>query len=512
MPKASDSNQVISIDLKFFNKIKNKNNNSVSISDNPKDLISERIYVLYLVDEFTKFTRGQVIKDKTPRSVIEGIEENWIRRGPGWPTIGFFSDQGTEFCNEMLREYVKKVGCSHRSTPAFSPWSNGTNERNHGAVDKTVMKLLEEHPDMSLQEAVDESCFWKNNEVMKTGFSSHQLMWGKGTAIPGVAGGSLAIDSPVQNDEVSAILARHHQTRMLHAQADTDRRVKAMLSERRKEYKDYQFQPGERVMVKDKDKPIWDETKVHSQEGNNVNIFKDGRINSVPLMRVKPAGPVEQEEERKEENEKKEEEEEEIEEKEEERKEEKRGKEKIRPKKGDKIKFNLIDEEGSFEGQVTKVGKSSGKDKHRCWIRFEDEETKSYDFSYEVEKWNKVNMVHFTEEVKETETRKEIRQKEIEMEQEGTKILYYAMREDILEDEKKVNDVLVTEIPKKLHGSPEVIEAKELEMSNFIKFGAYQEVEDEGQPRITSRWVVTEKEAHDGQKKRIKARLVVRGF
>ena len=67
------------------------------------------------------------------------------------------------------------------------------------------------------------------------------------------------------------------------------------------------------------------------------------------------------------------------------------------------------------------------------------------------------------------------------------------------------------EIPKKLHGAPEVIAAKELEMSNFYKFGAYQEVDDVRQPRITSRWVVTEKDIHDALKK-IKSRLVVRGF
>ena len=69
-----------------------------------------------------------------------------------------------------------------------------------------------------------------------------------------------------------------------------------------------------------------------------------------------------------------------------------------------------------------------------------------------------------------------------------------------------------TEIPRKYHNAPEVIEAKESEITNFNRFEAYEEVDDIGQTRITSRWFVTEKEAHDGMKKRIKARLVVRGF
>ena len=37
-------------------------------------------------------------------------------------------------------------------------------------------------------------------------------------------------------------------------------------------------------------------------------------------------------------------------------------------------------------------------------------------------------------------------------------------------------------------------------------------MEDSGQDRITSRWVITMKEAHDGQKTKFKARLVARGF
>ena len=81
-----------------------------------------------------------------------------------------------------------------------------------------------------------------------------------------------------------------------------------------------------------------------------------------------------------------------------------------------------------------------------------------------------------------------------------------------IEDQKKYNKVLATEIPKKFHKSPEVIEAKAAEISNFIRFDAFAEVEDLGQPRISSGWVVTEKLNHDGMKVKNKARLVVRGF
>ena len=52
---------------------------------------------------------------------------------------------------------------------------------------------------------------------------------------------------------------------------------------------------------------------------------------------------------------------------------------------------------------------------------------------------------------------------------------------------------MVTEIPRKFHNTPEVLQAKKDEINNFQKFDAYKEVEDVGQKKITSRWVVTQK-------------------
>ena len=62
------------------------------------------------------------------------------------------------------------------------------------------------------------------------------------------------------------------------------------------------------------------------------------------------------------------------------------------------------------------------------------------------------------------------------------------------------------------HNKPEVKEAKVVEMRNLRDYETFEEVEDCGQERISSRWVITVKEAHDGQKTKYKARLVARGF
>ena len=70
----------------------------------------------------------------------------------------------------------------------------------------------------------------------------------------------------------------------------------------------------------------------------------------------------------------------------------------------------------------------------------------------------------------------------------------------------------VVELPLKEHKRPEVMEAKQKEIENLKHYNTFEEVNDENQERITMRWVITQKEKHDGQKESFKARLVARGF
>ena len=46
----------------------------------------------------------------------------------------------------------------------------------------------------------------------------------------------------------------------------------------------------------------------------------------------------------------------------------------------------------------------------------------------------------------------------------------------------------------------------------MLDFDTFEEVKDEGQKTVGSRWVITRKEVHDGQKTAFKARIVAKGF
>ena len=67
---------------------------------------------------------------------------------------------------------------------------------------------------------------------------------------------------------------------------------------------------------------------------------------------------------------------------------------------------------------------------------------------------------------------------------------------------------VAVELPIAEHGRPEVVEAKQKEVQNLEDYETFEEVQDRGQESIGSRWVITMKEKHDGQKTQYKARLV----
>ena len=49
-----------------------------------------------------------------------------------------------------MKEFEKKLGIKIDFTPAFSPWSNRVNERNHYSYDIIVKKAIEEDKKLKL--------------------------------------------------------------------------------------------------------------------------------------------------------------------------------------------------------------------------------------------------------------------------------------------------------------------------------------------------------------------------
>ena len=184
IPKEVDFNEVVSLDLKQYGK---KN-------------------VLWMVCTFTRFLQGKVMKDKEAQSVIDGMNKGWNWRF-GFPSRGFWADNGGEFQNEMMEEFASKAGFSIKFGPSYSPWSNGMNERNHYSADQVVNKLMEEG--VSLEDAVDMAAWTHNTNVNRLGFDPLSLVTGKAVVFPGISSADVATESMYDNEAVRRIIERH---------------------------------------------------------------------------------------------------------------------------------------------------------------------------------------------------------------------------------------------------------------------------------------------------------------
>merc|ERR1712239_51855 len=81
-------------------------------------------YILWMVCACTRFIQGKVLNDRKPETIVKALHRGWCLPY-GYTTIGFWSDNGGEFGNSKMKEFVSKLGLKIKFTPAYSSWSNG---------------------------------------------------------------------------------------------------------------------------------------------------------------------------------------------------------------------------------------------------------------------------------------------------------------------------------------------------------------------------------------------------
>ena len=428
LPKVTDFNQVVTLDLKQFD---GKN-------------------VLWVVDSFTRFIQGIAIPNKKAETVLDALSSVWNLR-IGYPTRGFWADNGSEFQNKEMVELMSKLGLKIGFGAAYSPWSNGINERNHYSADIVVRKVLETDKKLSLQKAVDLAAWTHNTNVNVLGYEPMRLVTGKSVNIPGVTVGNDATESLFDSEAVQKIMERHHEFIKKFREKEYSEKIKKAANYRSGVMNNRFYKEGDEVFYQEKDKLAWlGPVKVFCQTGREVYLFANGNIKKVHACKVKPF------------------------------------------KCDVEIDIECLDDEK--EDRRVKIQSTESVLRDTSEVN-EDKGVES-------------DQSDVSEEPTDEKDEENDRIKDIEKDTVGT----YWM---LAERNECFNDEIVTyvvELPVSQHNNPEVKAAKETEMKNLKDYETFDEVEDCGQDRITSRWVVTVKEAHDGQKTKYKARLVARGF
>ena len=506
MPKATEMNETVSIDLKPVGALL-KNN------------IQDKRQLVYMVDEFTGFMKAKIVKDKHAENVFEAVNEEWCLSAiPGPPSRGFYADNGPEFNNKEFKAVSNRLGIKMMLGPSHSPWSNGKCERRHAVIDLMILKMMEDDKSMKVEKALKYALYAYNTKEGKHGISPQVAVCGKGSFIPGIVDGNIATDSNIAASESVRIhFERINLARKALLEADSSRRIKDALASRAQRYMDKFYKPGEKVFFLDENKKWQGPGVTGESENQSVWIKWHGNIRKVNRMHLRPYDTEEDTEEINENNVDETEESESDEESSDQADltdkvkeivqttESLEGNERFEkiPKRGREISFKLKDEEAWREGKVKNVGKKASKDKNNAWIDEEDG-IMIYDFPEEIETWKYRVMFARAEEVKE-ESEDEIDD------------------EDVIPIPENIHQVFAIEIKPKEYGRPDVQQAMRDELQKFDNFRAYKIVDREEIPKedlhlvsddqiMDTRWVINKKEGHDGLKVDIKARLCLRGF
>ena len=152
---ANDFNDIVAMDLKIW----------------------QGKYILYMVDCFTRYTLGTVIPSKEPQVVIKAIIRLWIRIF-GKPKQ-FWFDNGGEFSNTTMMEVCSKLDIKIHTTGSSSPWQNGMAEKHHYVVDNILEQNVRDYPELDLETNLAWACYAKNILSNIYGFSPYELVFGR---------------------------------------------------------------------------------------------------------------------------------------------------------------------------------------------------------------------------------------------------------------------------------------------------------------------------------------------
>nr|GEW69062.1 hypothetical protein [Tanacetum cinerariifolium] len=83
--------------------------------------VNGKKYILVIVDDYSRFTWVKFLrsKDETPMFIIKFLKMIQVRLNV--PVQRIRTNNGTEFVNQMLRDYYEEVGISHETSVARSP-------------------------------------------------------------------------------------------------------------------------------------------------------------------------------------------------------------------------------------------------------------------------------------------------------------------------------------------------------------------------------------------------------
>nr|GEY30081.1 copia protein [Tanacetum cinerariifolium] len=104
--------------------------------------INGKRYVLVIVDDYSRYTWVHFLrsKDEAPEVIIKFLKRITVLLQS--PVIIIRTDNGTEFKNQVLKEYFDTIGISHQMSSVRTPQQNGVVERRNRTLVEAARTML----------------------------------------------------------------------------------------------------------------------------------------------------------------------------------------------------------------------------------------------------------------------------------------------------------------------------------------------------------------------------------
>ena len=453
--------------------------------------------VLQLVDHATRYSVGIRISSKESSDIISAIFKHWITYF-GTPEA-ILTDNGREFNNQSFRDMAQNLNIVVRTTAAESPWSNRLNERHNGILGEMMKKTLED-THCSFEIALAWAISAKNTLHSVHGFSPNQLVFGRNPNLTSFLIDKLSALEGVSTSEVVASnLNTMHIARKQFIMCESLEKLRRALRHQvrtsitqlnkngdvfyKRNFCDRWVGPGtviewehKQVLVKHGSTYIRVHTcrlvphpvvyqnssesesmvepttsQVGPKETSNISIFGENNVEELGTLNdhVEQHQTVRNGLPKQNSNQK------EIE----------------LPKPGQTIECKLANDddlEWKILNVISRAGKATGKNKHLMNVAMEQGEPFQLDFEH------------------------------------GVRACEIRPTSDDEHTFGEEENIMISSF------DPDLETARKNELQSWIKNEVYTQVSDQGQPRISTRWVYTHKNVNN--KQICKARLVARGF
>ena len=249
--------------------------------------LGPNLWYLHIIDEFTRFSAGCIVRSKQSSIIANKFIRHWIAIHGACRRI--YTDNGGEFNNAELRDMAENFNIEVKTTPAYSPWSNGLLERHNFTLTEILVKTKEENK-LDWETALGWALAAKNSLHNVHGYSPYQLVYGRNPNIPSVLTDKLpALEGCTRSDIVGKHINALHASRKAFAESECSERIRRALRKQTRPYSGC-FVTGDKVYYQRPDNKAWKGPgTVIGQDGVVVFVRHGGlcvRVHQIRLQRA----------------------------------------------------------------------------------------------------------------------------------------------------------------------------------------------------------------------------------